>query len=89
MIITLKKEISEEHEITLPMYLCYGDIHYYKIISEEETIHVCDAKYTGVAISMIPTKAALLNGYDIISEELFSTKFEYVIDQLKKKEYFI
>lgn len=85
MIITLKKEITEEHEITLPMYLQSRDIYYYKILNEDIAIQICTAKnYKG--IQWLPMKVALMQNYKTIPAHEFETAFDCTMRDLQKEK---
>lgn len=85
MIITIKKEITEEHEITLPMYVQSGDIHFYMIVSEDEAIQITNSKWSGGSITTIGMRVALMGDYKIIEPEEYNLQFDLVLNQLVKR----
>lgn len=85
MKITIKKEITVEHEITLPMYVQYGEIHFYKIVTEDEAIQITNSKWSGGSISTVPMKVALMSGYKKIEPEDYNLQFDIVMEQLIKR----
>lgn len=85
MKITIKKEITEEHEITLPMFVKSGDIHYYMILDESEAIQVCTPKWSGGSIHTVPMQVALMQEYHKIDPTDFYEVFDIVMLQLKNR----
>jgi hypothetical protein len=85
MKITISKTITEEHEITLPMYVQSTDIHFYMIVTEEEAIQVTNSKYSGGSINTVPMKVALMSDYKIIEPEEYNLQFDLVMNQIVKR----
>jgi hypothetical protein len=85
MIITTKKEITVEHEITLPMYVQSGDIHFYMIVSEDEAIQITNSKWSGGSITTVPMKVALMGDYKKIEPEEYNIQFDIILNQLVKR----
>jgi hypothetical protein len=85
MKITIKKEVTEEHEITLPMYVQSNDIHFYMIVSEDEAIQVLNSKWSGGSITTVGMKVALMSDYKIIEPEEYNLQFDLVLNQLVKR----
>jgi len=82
MKLEITKQVTEMVEMSLPMYVKNGDIHFYKIVSEGEVIQVCQSKFGNNSISEVSVDVALNGKWEIITEKEFDNAF------YKTSEYF-
>jgi len=85
MKVQVKKQVTEMVEINLPMYVKSSPIHFYKIISEESAVQVCQSKFGNSSINEVSVGVALDGEYEVCTEEEFETAFYKVSEYFKDK----
>ena len=74
------KTVKEMVEMSLPMYVKNSAIHFYKIISEQQVIQVCQSKFGNNSITEVSVSVALHGNWEMSTEEEFDTAF-YKVSQ--------
>jgi hypothetical protein len=85
MKVEVSKMVKEVVEMSLPMYVKNGTIHFYKIISEGEVIQVCQSKFGSNNITEVSVSVALHGNWEMSTEEEFETAFYKVSEYFKDK----
>jgi hypothetical protein len=85
MQVEIVKTIIETVDVSLPMYLKCGEIHFYKIYSEHDAIQLCNSKYSHNSISEVGISVALNGDYEHITKKEFEHQFHIVLTNLKEK----
>lgn len=77
------KTVKEMVEMSLPMYVKSSGIHFYKIISEQQVIQVCQSKFGNNNINEVSVSVALHGNWEMSTEEEFETAFYKVSEYFK------
>ena len=85
MKIEVRKISTEEIEVSLPMYIRNGTIHFYMIYNESQAIQVCKTKWGGSSIADVSVGNALNGEYISITKEDFENAFYIVKEELERK----
>lgn len=83
MKVEVTKQVKEVVEMSLPMYLRTNSIHFYKIISEEKVVQVCQSKFGNNSITEVSVNVAFHGNWEMITEEEFETAFYKVSEYFK------
>jgi len=83
MKITITKTVEETHELELPAYR-KNSCHYFKIVSETESVLVCTYQ-NGEHISVSNTSSALSLAPRESNQEEFDAKFNEVFTLISEK----
>lgn len=84
MKIEITKVTRENIEVTLPMYIKSGTIHFYMIYNESRAIQVCKTKWGGSSIVEVSVDTALNGEYVSITKEDFENAFYIVKEELER-----
>ena len=83
MKVEVVKTIKEMVEMSLPMYVKNSAIHFYKIISEQQVIQVCQSKFGNNSITEVSVSVAFHGNWEMSTEEEFETSFYKVSEYFK------
>ena len=83
MKVEVTKIVKEMVEMSLPMYVKNSAIHFYKIISEQQVIQVCQSKFGNNSITEVSVSVAFHGNWEMSTEEEFETSFYKVSEYFK------